>query len=54
MRRRAFEDAGEAVDGRSGIWVVDVAPGAEPELIADGVFAAWSPGAAGSQGTIAP
>lgn len=39
----AFVYAGIGGSGEQGIWVQDARPGAEPVLVADGVFAAWSP-----------
>ncbi len=46
--------AGLSPEGDEGIWVQPIIPGATAELISDGVLAVWSPGPAGSQGTIAP
>jgi hypothetical protein len=40
----AFTYAGSSKSGEQGIWVQPARPGAEPVLVAHGVFAAWSPG----------
>ncbi|MEQ8717306.1 MAG: hypothetical protein RIE08_06815 [Acidimicrobiales bacterium] len=40
--------AGTSPDGRSGVWVHEVALGAEPRFLADGVVSVWSPAPAGS------
>lgn len=39
----AFVFAGTLFDGRSGVWVQPVTPGAEPVAMGPGVFATWSP-----------
>ncbi|HEX6231395.1 MAG TPA: hypothetical protein VF029_06750 [Actinomycetota bacterium] len=39
----AFAYAGTSESGEQGIWVQPARSGAEPVLVADGVFAAWSP-----------
>jgi Tol biopolymer transport system component len=39
----AFAYAGSSESGESGIWVQAAEAGAEPILVAPGVFAAWSP-----------
>jgi dipeptidyl aminopeptidase/acylaminoacyl peptidase len=40
----AFVYSGSSESGEQGIWVQPARTGAEPALVADGVFAAWSPG----------
>jgi dipeptidyl aminopeptidase/acylaminoacyl peptidase len=40
----AFTYAGTSETGMQGIWVQPARSGAEPILVAEGVFAAWSPG----------
>lgn len=40
---KAFVFAGALPDGRSGVWVQDVAVGGEPRLLGPGVIASWSP-----------
>lgn len=39
----AFAYAGASESGERGIWVQSALPGSEPVLVAEGVFAAWSP-----------
>ena len=39
----AFVYAGESESGESGVWIQPATPDAAPVLVADGVFATWSP-----------
>jgi hypothetical protein len=39
----AFTYAGSNEAGASGVWIQPATEGAEPVLVADGVFAEWSP-----------
>ena len=50
----AFVYTGATPTDAEGVWVLPLEPGAPADRISDGVFAAWSPGPAGSQGTTAP
>lgn len=40
----AFAYAGSSESGETGVWIQPARSGAEPVLVANGVFAAWSPG----------
>ena len=49
-----FVYTGEALTGEDGVWVFALDGDGDPELIADGELATWSPGPAGGSASIIP